>query len=70
MSEYISKKFRDEPISRHLLHSVFERAEEDRHLIAMHPESAELIRFNAKRGMSRANMERIWGFRLCRAVLG
>ena len=34
-----------------------------------HPRSAELIRYNASRGMSRAAMERIWGQRLVNAVV-
>ena len=34
-----------------------------------HPRSAELIRFNARRGMSLSAMNRIWGRRLVHAVL-
>jgi len=34
-----------------------------------HPRSAELIRYNAGRGMSRPAMDRIWGQRLVNAVL-
>lgn len=34
-----------------------------------HPQSAELIRHNARRGMSLSAMNRIWGARLVHAVL-
>lgn len=34
-----------------------------------HPRSAELIRYNASRGMSRDSMDRIWGQRLVNAVM-
>jgi len=37
--------------------------------INAHQRSAELMRYNASRGMSRVAMERIWGPRLVNAVL-
>jgi hypothetical protein len=37
--------------------------------INAHQRSAELMRYNASRGMSRVAMERIWGQRLVNAVL-
>ena len=43
---------------------------DDKRYIGHNMKSAELIAFNFERGMSRANLERIWGSRLVDTVLG
>ena len=44
--------------------------EEDRRFIEYNQKSLDLILHNAKRGMSRAAMRRIWSDRLINLVLG
>lgn len=45
------------------------RKREEEHFLRYNHKSLPLIRASSRRGMSRAAMERIWGFRLVKLVL-
>ena len=47
-----------------------ERRADDQRLVDYNARSIELIRYNARRGMTRAAMRRIWSDRLINLVLG
>ena len=47
-----------------------ERRDDDQRLVDYNTRSIDLIRYNAKRGMTRSAMRRIWSDRLINLVLG
>lgn len=47
-----------------------ERRADEQRLVDYNARSIELIRYNARRGMTRAAMRRIWSDRLINLVLG
>lgn len=63
-------KNEDELSRRMALVESAQQAATDRFLATVNTESANLIRASAARGMSRTAMNRIWGDRLVKAVLG
>jgi len=68
MSDAERKKYADQML-------MAKRAEEARQRLvgyrtAARPESVELVKFTAMRGMSRKRMDEIWGSVFVRAVLG
>ena len=71
MSEYISKRVQEEEqrIARERF-LEWARNNEACAFMEHNAKSVELIRYSARRGMSRSRMNQIWGERLVSASLG
>ena len=73
MTTYPSKHLMDFGVRDNALYTLImdrQARNEDAVYMQHHAKSADLIRYNASRGMSRKAMAKIWPYRLLNLVLG